>query len=163
TQKLTVSSNSIKNLSCDLLVSGLVVSGHMIDANDNSIVGLKCTTGDAIGIRVVSSFEGAHIHSNTVNSISSETGANSFAHGIVLVRDNVFVYNNFIYGLEAPESELVDGVVGIRLQSTEDFNMLYNNTIFLNASAISNSFSSTCIFAKLKSQGLDRLENNILV
>ncbi|HEX2788363.1 MAG TPA: T9SS type A sorting domain-containing protein [Ignavibacteria bacterium] len=113
----------------------------------------------------------AHIYRNNIYDITSTTTLTTspYSSGITVGSGtNVYVYNNYISDLKAPNSAATDAVRGISLTTatTNATRGVYYNTIFLNASAGGANFGSSGIFhiysATATSSTLDMRNNNVV-
>ncbi|MFU8843951.1 MAG: T9SS type A sorting domain-containing protein [Bacteroidales bacterium] len=163
------------NIVSDLSNSGNPLVCYFIGANASgsfNFAGNECfnisssADGDIIGINCLAP-EGAEIHlyKNKVFSISG-TAAGTRVIGLrILPGAEVFAYNNYIYGLEAPFSTNVSAANGILIANdayhTSAYYLFYN-TIYLNAISASETTFGTSGINAGTTQKLE-MKNNIIV
>jgi hypothetical protein len=113
----------------------------------------------------------AHIYRNSIYDITSTTALTTspYNSGITVgTGTNIYVYNNFISDLKAPNSAAVDAVRGISITSAtaNATRGVYFNTIFLNASSGGTNFGSSGIFhinSTTATSGTLDMRNNVVV
>jgi trimeric autotransporter adhesin len=113
----------------------------------------------------------SHVYMNNIYDITSTTTGtvSPYPNGITITSGTeVYVYNNFISDLKAPNSAAIDAVRGISMTTatTNAIRGIYYNTIYLNATSSGTNFGSSGIFhilsATATSSTLDMRNNNIV-
>ncbi len=113
----------------------------------------------------------AHIYNNSVYNITSNTTLTTspYVSGIIVsTGTDIYVYNNFISDLKAPNCAATDAIRGISFSSatTNATRNVYYNTIYLNATSTGANFGTTGIYhiysATATSSTLDMRNNNIV-
>jgi len=106
-----------------------------------------------------------HYYGNNIYNLTGY-GTNSRAYGFYFISgSSVYVYNNFISGLNAPNSTNAEAVAGILIANSASFSgsyHLYYNTIYLNAASSSaTTYGSNGVSAGT-TQWIE-MKNNIIV
>ncbi|MBE2254829.1 MAG: T9SS type A sorting domain-containing protein [Ignavibacteria bacterium] len=113
----------------------------------------------------------SNVYKNNVYNITSTTTLTTspYCSGITVGSGtNVYVYNNFISDLKAPNSAATDAVRGISIitATTSANRGVYYNTIFLNATSTGVNFGSSGIFHIFSTTAttatLDMRNNNVV-
>jgi hypothetical protein len=164
-----VSGNTVSNLTTTYAANPAAIG---ISANSGVPGNVSSVVENKIGnIRANGTVYGCYIdgtssiliYKNKISGLQVNTNASAVAYGIVATASiiDAIIYNNFISEMNAPASTIQPGVTGIYLPALSGFMGVYHNTIYLNATASSSSFSSTGIYTDA-SRSLE-LINNILV
>jgi trimeric autotransporter adhesin len=126
--------------------------------------------GDLYGINSATGSV-THIYKNNIYDLTSTTTLTTspYTSGITVGTGiDIYVYNNFISDLKAPNSAATDAIRGISFTSatTNATRNVYYNTIFLNASSSGANFGSSGIYhtnsTTATTSSLD-MRNNIIV
>lgn len=137
-------------------------------------IGASTSSGSpAIDGIIISGGTSTNVYKNKIYGITTAaTGALTVVNGIRMNAGTTNnVYNNLISGLTAPDAASVDAIRGIAITTpsgTVNRNNIYNNTIYLEASASSSvvNFGTTGIYhlANFNSaHGALDLQNNIII
>lgn len=121
-------------------------------------------TGNVIGYGAnfnASTVSTCNVYSNKIYNITG-SGSNSRVYGIQINSGTVYVYNNFISELKAPNSTNVEAIAGIFISINATTVGFYYNTIYLNASSASATTFGTSGISANTSPAVD-LRNNIIV
>ncbi|HRE41798.1 MAG TPA: hypothetical protein PLG90_10745 [Ignavibacteria bacterium] len=130
------------------------------NSGGDDIYGINSTLGNNI-----------NIYKNIIYGISTTTALTTspYCTGIqVSTGTNVYVYNNYVSHLTAPNSAATDAVRGISFTSatTNAIRGLYYNTIYLNATSSGVNFGSSGVYhifsTTATSSTLDMRNNNIV-
>ena len=106
-----------------------------------------------------------NVYKNEIYNLASNNGAtaNSFVYGIYFQGGSgagVTIYNNFVSDLRATTSIANPAICGINLSTGSTYDLSYN-TVFLNTSGTSASFSTIAI--RVGTGATTTLRNNILM
>ncbi len=145
------------------------VAADVKNIYNNNIYGLTAQSGIVNGIRTNTG--NANVYKNNIYNLTNNSTATATAvvNGITITAGSpVYVYNNFISDLQAPQSAGIDAIRGINITSTTASSNigLYYNTIFLNAASTGANFGTTGVYhtysATATTAALD-MRNNIIV
>jgi len=163
-----VSNNQIKDITSNGNINCIIGGGNgttLTQINNNLIENISSTNGNIIGILLSAIATNSEIKcfNNVLRNIFTLSNQSDKTVSAISVSNgaNVFIYNNMIYELYAPNSNntLAIGAINLLGISTTVVKV-YHNTIFLDASSNGENFGSTCI--TLNSPDVE-LSNNIIV
>jgi hypothetical protein len=167
-----VYNNTISNIEDG---SGAIYAINLDKANTREVYGNTIDSlsgnGNICGIFLGEGSNPGHIYGNNLfDFTSTATGGPSGSVCGILVHSGtaVYIYNNFISDLKAPNLINTDAIWGISITSSLENSMIgvYYNTIYLDATSGSIGFGNSGIFhnayAQATTAALD-LRNNIVV
>jgi len=167
-----VYNNTISNITGG---TGSITGINLLVANSRSVYGnhLSGITGGGTVTAIISGTGSnpGHIYKNLVDDLTSTSTASTagLVTGIsVTSGSSVYLYNNFISDLKAPNASNSDAIRGISVTSTAVNSTMgiYYNTIYLNAASVGTNFGSSGVYHTASSTAttanLD-LRNNIVV
>jgi hypothetical protein len=158
-----VDNNTVVDFTSSGAIYGIVLGSNIapvtLDAHNNKVSGLHTSGTSVYGIQNLLGTNN-HIGSNKICDLQS-SNSNGVVTGILLSGGaNTHVYNNYITGLECPNTNAANNLTGINVAGGTNVNLFFN-TVNLYGLSSGALFGSSAVNAST-SVNLD-MRNNILV
>ena len=162
--------NAINNITAAGIIRAVYAGGSNINIYLNHIHTINTSGSELIGL-YYNGYGTSHLYRNQIYNLSSSAASSVKVYGTYYATNSyssfdLYIYNNFISDLKAPNSDGTDNAVaGIYFSeiggSNNKFLGIYFNTIFLNASSSGTNFGSAGIYSH-SNNNID-LRNNIVI